>query len=363
MENAVETLNPVTLGFIISGLLAGALFGFILQRGRFCMNSAFRDTIFIKDFTYFHAYLVALVVMLISSNALADLGIIHLRAQSFYPFANIIGGYIFGLGIVLAGGCGSGIVYRVGEGQMASWVAVLGFFLGIGMTTNGVLNPVYQFMRSVKIGGDAPLTLHGMVGGDENPMIKWGIIAVLSIIFIAFALKSKPFTIKKQKGLYWSITAVLVGLTGALTFWASEHFGSPGFARGMNFTTPTGEVFFTLITGDAHSKFFPMYDLFGFKVTWASFYIIGVPIGSYISAKILKEFVWKTPREAKELLTVLGGSLMMGFGAACAGGCNVGQALTGAVTLSVGSIAATIAIILGNWTMVYFKFIKPMNDM
>jgi hypothetical protein len=54
---------------------------------------------------------------------------------------------------------------------------------------------------------------------------------------------------------------------------------------------------------------------------------------------------------------------MMGFGAATAGGCNVGQALTGAVTLSLGSIAATVAIILGNWTMVYYKFIKPMNEM
>jgi uncharacterized membrane protein YedE/YeeE len=66
---------------------------------------------------------------------------------------------------------------------------------------------------------------------------------------------------------------------------------------------------------------------------------------------------------AKELLTVLGGSIMMGFGAATAGGCNIGQGLTGVVTLSVGSISATIAIILGNWTMVYFKFIKPMKDM
>jgi len=104
MEAALE-LESVTVGFIISGLIVGGLIGFILQRGRFCMNSAFRDTIFIKDFTMFHAYLLALVVMLIGSQAANDLGIIHLKPQSFYPLANIIGGYIFGLGIVLAGGC------------------------------------------------------------------------------------------------------------------------------------------------------------------------------------------------------------------------------------------------------------------
>jgi hypothetical protein len=359
METALES---VTFGFIISGLIVGGLIGFILQRGRFCMNSAFRDTIFIKDFTMFHAYLLALVVMLIGSQLVNDLGIIHLKPQSFYPLANIIGGYIFGLGIVLAGGCGSGITYRVGEGQLASWFAVFGFFLGIGATTNGILKPLYDLLRSVKI-GETPLTLHGMAGGEDNPAIKWGIVLVISVILLLFASKSKPFKISKSKGFYWSITAVLVGIMGVVTFWASEYFGSPGFARGMNFTTPTGEFFFTILTGDAHSKFFPMFDFLGFKVTWAEFFYIGVPLGAFISAKILKEFIWKTPRDAKELLTVLGGSLMMGFGAATAGGCNVGQALTGAVTLSVGSIAATIAIILGNWTMVYYRFIKPMNEM
>jgi hypothetical protein len=358
MDTAVQ---GVTLGFIISGLLVGVLFGFILQRGRFCMNSAFRDTIFIKDFTMFHAYLIALIVMVIGSNALSDMEIIHLKAQSFYPLANIIGGYVFGLGIVLAGGCGSGIIYRVGEGQLASWFAVFGFFLGIGMTTNGVLKPVYDLLRGVSV-GEPGMTLHGLI--SDSLEVKWGIIAVISVILFLFAMKSKPFAIQKQKGFYWSVTAVLVGLAGVLTFWASEFWGSPGFARGLNFTTPTGELFFTLLTGDAKSKFFPTFNLgiADFKTTWAVFYIIGVPLGAAISAKILKEFSWKTPRDAKELLTVLGGSIMMGFGAVAAGGCNVGQALTGAATLSIGSIVATIAIILGNWTMVYFKFIKPMQD-
>ncbi len=357
MESAAA--QGVSVGFIISGLIVGGLIGFILQRGRFCMNTAFRDTIFIKDFTMFRAYLIALVIMIVGSNILNDMGIIHLKAQTFYPLANIIGGYIFGLGIVLAGGCGSGIIYRMGEGQLASWFAVLGFFLGIGMTTQGVLKPVNDLLRSAQV-GPSGMTLYGLIG--DSIEIKWAVIAVLCIVLFLFTLKSKPFTLRKSKGFYWSVTALLMGIMGVVTFWASEHWGSPGFARGLNFTTPTGEVFFSLLTGDAKSRFFPMFDLGPFKVTWAEFYIIGVPIGAAISAKILKEFTWKIA-PAGEMLTVLGGSLMMGFGAATAGGCNVGQALTGFSTLSVGSIAATIAIILGNWTMVYFKFIKPMNDL
>lgn len=351
--------GTISFGFIISGLLVGAIFGFILQRGRFCMNSAFRDTIFLKDFTMFRSFLIALSIMIIGSNILNDMEIIHLKSQSFYPLANIIGGYLFGLGMVLAGGCGSGIIYRVGEGQLASWFAVFGFFLGIGATTNGVLTPLYELLRSVQI-GEPGMTLHGLIG--ESVTIKWVVILVLCAVLLSFTLKSKPFSLRKQKGFYWSVTGVLVGLAGVLAFWASEYWGSPGFARGLNFTTPTGELFFTVLTGDAHSKFFPMYEMGPFYITWAAIYIVGVPIGAAISALILKEFIWKVA-PAKELLTVLGGSVLMGFGAVAGGGCNVGQALTGFSTLSVGSIVATIAIILGNWTMVYFKFIKPMNDM
>ncbi len=355
-------MESVTFGFIVSGLLLGGIFGFVLQRGRFCMNTAFRDTIFIKDFTMFYAYLLALAIMIVGANFLEDMGLLTLKRQTFYPLANIIGGYVFGLGIVLAGGCGSGIVYRTGEGQLAAWFAVLGFFLGIGATTDGILNPVLLLLKnenvSVSLAGKPNAALWELFGSGLT--VKWGVIAILAVILLLVILKGKPFSMGKQKGFYWSVTAVLVGLTGVVTFWASEYWGG-GFARGLNFTTPTGEVFFTLLTGDAKSKFFPMFNLGPFKITWAAFYIIGVPLGAYISAKILKEFTWKAPA-AKDLLTVFGGSLMMGFGAVAAGGCNVGQALTGFATLSVGSIVASIAIILGNWTMVYFKFIKPMNE-
>ncbi|MDA8083505.1 MAG: YeeE/YedE family protein [Nitrospiraceae bacterium] len=357
-----EALQGASLMFIISGLVCGGLVGLILQRGRFCMNSAFRDTIFIKEYNLFQAYLIALIIMLIGGNAMADMGMIHLKAQTFFPMANILGGYVFGLGMVMAGGCGSGIIYRVGEGQLASIMAVFGFLFGIGATTNGIFKPFYNFLRSFKMAGaeGAPYTLYGLIG--DTPMIKWAVIAVFCAACFAFVLTGKPFSFGKQKGFFWSVAGALIGIMGLVTFWASEYWGSPGFARGMNFTTPAGETMFTFLTGDARSMFFPMFDLAGFKVTWGEFFYIGVPVGAFISAKILKEFKWKIP-PAQEMLTVLGGSFLMGFGASCAGGCNVGQALTGFTTLSIGSIVATIAIILGNWTMVYFKFIKPMADM
>jgi uncharacterized protein len=359
MEAATASVTP---GFIFSGLMVGLVFGFILQRGQFCMNSAFRDTIFMKDFTLLRAYLVALVIMIIGANLLDDMGLITLKNQTFYPIANIAGGYLFGVGMVMAEGCGSGIIYRTGEGLLSAWFAVFFFFLGIGAATNGILSPVVMLLKDeslvLSISGKPNAAFWELIG--NGPVVKWTVIAVFSVMLASFILKGKPFTAKKLEGFSWPVTGVLVGLTGVVAFWASEFWGG-GFARGLSFTTPTGELFFTVLTGNAESRFFPMFSLGQFQTTWAALYIIGVPLGSYVSAKALKKFRWRVPG-ARQLVTIMAGSLMMGFGAVLAGGCNIGQALTGFATLSAGSIVATAAIIAGNWTMVYFKFIKPSRE-
>ena len=352
----------VTPGFVLTALIVGVVLGFILQRGQFCMNSAFRDAIFMRDFTMFRAYLIALVIMVIGANILGDTGMVVLKRQTFYPLANIIGGYIFGLGMVLAEGCGSGIIYRIGEGLLSAWFAVFCFAVGIGATTNGLLNPLLMFLKneslSLSISGKPNAALWELIG--EGPAIKWSVITVLSLMLSFFILRDKPFGVKKREGFAWPLTGVLVGVMGVVAFWASQFWGG-GFARGLSFTTPTGELFFTVLTGNAESRFFPMFSLGPFQTTWAAFYIIGVPLGSFVSAKALKKFKWRVPG-ARQLVTIMIGGIMMGFGAVLAGGCNFGQALTGFATLSIGSIVATVAIIAGNWTMVYFKFIRPMRD-
>jgi hypothetical protein len=81
-------MGGITFGFIASGILLGLAIGFVLQRGRMCMNTAFRDAIFIKDLTLFRAYLIALIVMIIGSNILNDIGVLRLAVQPFYPLAN-----------------------------------------------------------------------------------------------------------------------------------------------------------------------------------------------------------------------------------------------------------------------------------
>lgn len=362
----MEEIRQAGIMVLLSGLLVGILFGFVLQRGRYCMNSAFRDIIFINDFTLFRSYLLALLVSIIGANLLEDLGFMGefgLRRQSFNIIANIVGGYIFGIGIVMAGGCGSGIVYRIGEGYVSAFVATLGFASSLVATYHGPLKPVMQFLKSFKVsignGAEAVSNpaLWDLLGGQS---MKWIVIAVIAAIIIPIVLKGKPFAKGPKKGYSWSLTGLLLGLILILALWASNYWG--GQTRGLSAAGPTAEAFLAITMGDSMSKFDPMFDFWGiFKGTWSALYIFGIPLGAYLSARGLGEFKLQAP-PASEIMRVFAGSLIMGFGAATAGGCTVGHALTGVSSLALSSIVATIFIILGNWTMVYFMFIKPMKD-
>ncbi|HSB30865.1 MAG TPA: YeeE/YedE family protein [Candidatus Sulfobium mesophilum] len=358
----VSALTAVALGLAL---------GFILQRGRFCLNSAFRDIIFIKDFTLFRSYLLCVVVALIGTNVLEDAGLIMsfdhetgqlvsatLLRQNFVPIANILGGFLFGLGIVLAGGCASGIVYRVGEGQMAAMIAVIGFFFGIGMTADGLLSPINKFLKGfkVEIAGKTNPAIWDLFGG--SPTAKWVTIAVFSVLMLAFVFKGKPTFGKSGKGYSWGLTGVLIGLLTICAWEISSFFG--GVPRGLAITTPLREFFNSVLTNSSHSPF-PEFSFIGlFKGTWGVFFILAVPIGAALSSSGLKEFKWKIP-PAKEVLTVFFGSILMGIGAVIAGGCNLGHGVTGMSTMSLASLIAITAIVLGNWTMVYFKFMRDVE--
>jgi hypothetical protein len=315
----MEEAQAGSLIILISGVLVGVAFGFILQRGRYCSNSAFRDIIFINDYTLFRSYLLALIVAIIGANFLEDLGFMGdgLRRQGFAPIANIIGGYIFGLGIVLAGGCGSGVLYRIGEGLVAALFATLGFVIGIVTTSKGMLKPVYALLRSykVEIGGTSSPALWDLFGG---PGMKWVVIGVVALIIIPFVLKGKPFAKGPAKGYSWSLTGLLMGLVLIIAWWASVYWG--GQARALSFTGPTSDFFLAVLLGDSKAPSDPMFDFWGiFKGTWSAMYVIGVPLGAYLSAKGLQEFKLKAPN-AGELMTVFFGGLIMGLGAAIAGG-------------------------------------------
>jgi uncharacterized membrane protein YedE/YeeE len=117
-------------------VMFGAAFGFVFQRSRFCLVRAFREPFMTGDGEHTRAAALAIVVSMLGFTLLkfADF---KDRTDWVFPAAGVgalLGGLVFGAGMVLTGGCGAGSIWRAGEGQVKLWVAVAMFALGASVT-------------------------------------------------------------------------------------------------------------------------------------------------------------------------------------------------------------------------------------
>lgn len=319
---------------LLLGLPVGLLFGYVLQRGRFCMYTAFRDLLVARDATLFRGYILALLVQMAIIHVLEAMDLLVVQPFGFTWLAAIVGSFVFGVGIVLAGGCSSGSWYRVGEGMVGSWVAVLGYGLGVAATFWGVLLPWALYLRSF----EAPYTLASIQGLLGLP--KWLVLAAVLVVggvWLARSPKPRTFT-----GWSWRKTGLAIGLVAALAWAASEGVGRN---FGLSITGPTGSLVRYVTNADSS------------VVGWGTWLIVGLPLGAFVAAMGAGEFKWRAPAPERMVGQLIGGFLM-GFGAGTAGGCNIGHSLTGLAALSTTSLVATAFIILGCWTGTYLFFMR-----
>ena len=327
---------------VITGLFVGILFGFVLQRGRFCMNSAFRDIVLFKDYALIKTVAVALLVSF-AGFAIMDLaGVITLAPKPLWWGANLLGSFVFGIGMVIAGGCASGVTYRVGEGMVGAMTAVLGLAIGAYMTAIGFLSGFKTSLQeSTKIMiGDANPTLANVLGIDYA-VLALGIFVVVVVVW--FIVAWKKYEGDNEWG--WLTTGFLIGMV-AIIAWPFSA------AAGRNY--PLG------ITAGWINITQKLLNFSGVQINWIGWLIIGTVVGAFIAALIARELKLRVP-PAKRLLITFGGGLLMGFGAVLSGGCNITHILSGVPQLSLGSFLAGISIILGAWLMSYIMFVRPMK--
>ncbi len=342
---------------ILSGLIIGILFGFALQRGRFCMNSAFRDIILLKEYTLLKAVIVAIIVSMLGFHLMASLAIIQLNPKAFFWGANIVGGFIFGIGMVLAGGCASGTTYRVGEGMVGSFVALLGFMMSAVITGSGALREVKSYLQTttkITITEPGPLvtttntspTLANIIGVD--PWIVVMVIAIIGIGVLAWKRKGREKTEGSlsekifKRGWSWWATGIVIGIIAMIAFPASAAAGR-NYPLGI--TGGWSTFLNTLTKGDAN------------VLSWETFLVIGVVIGAAIAAGIAGEFKLRAPSPRRLVQQFIGG-LLLGIGAVTADGCNIGHILSGVPQLAIGSIIAGFSIIIGCWVTAYILLMR-----
>jgi len=199
---------------------------------------------------------------------------------------------------------------------------VLGLAIGAWLTEQGAL----YFLDGTFTGSTLSLsTLPTLLGVSA----AWVVVASVALIGLFLRFLTKPPS--SPEIWPWYRTGLILGVLGALA-WVVGSLG--GWHWGLSMIGPSRSLLRVVLDQSLS------------PLTWGAFMLLGVPLGSWLSAQSKGMARWQVPAAAEFPRRFLGG-LMMGFGGTLAAGCNIGNALTGLSILSVNSLLATGAIVLG----------------
>ncbi len=176
-------------------LLIAAGLGYAMQRGRWCMVQGFREPHMTGDCTLAKSMAASILMLAVGIMVIKALGLrepVH-YVRGTFGWGGVVGGAIFGFGAMMAGGCGSGTLWRVGEGQIKLWIVVPFFgisnallggwikdndFEGInawyseGLTTGSKLGS-FVYMPDTFLGYGGTLTLVALVMMTWYLVVTW----------------------------------------------------------------------------------------------------------------------------------------------------------------------------------------------
>jgi uncharacterized membrane protein YedE/YeeE len=369
---AMSTGDPRLPYLWVFGIAAG----FTLQRSRFCFASAFRDLYLFGSGRIMKGILVGVAVSalgftVVMRNAVPFPGFGALPPEAhILPVGatTILGGLLFGVGMVLAGGCISGSLFRSAEGYVGSWIAIAGAVIGLGAMSQtwnwwwGIALAAepklwLPALFNLGYGGALLLTLAGAFAAYL--LVVWwearsGVISVKAAADAQPALTFTQRLTATARSIFvkgWSPIvggAVLGGLnilmysvhmpwgvTGELTRWANALMTSVGAA-------PPVALGLHAIGGCA-ARASEVSGVFShtFAVT------VGLVAGALVAALFANEFKLRFPRTARRYYQSLAGGLLMGYGSGLAIGCTIGAFFSSVASLSVSGWLFGAALFAG----------------
>ncbi len=333
------------------------LFGAIAQRTHFCTMGAISDVVLMGDWSRMRMWLLAMGVAVIGFNGMVALGWVD-AAKSIYGgtqllwLSTLVGGALFGFGMVLASGCGSKTLVRIGGGNLKSVVvflvlAVTAFATLKGITAVARVATVDTVFVTLPPGQDLPSLLSAGLGMSK-PLLAaiCGLVIGLALVVWALIRPEARNATTLLGGL--GIGAVIVGV-----WWVSGRLGY------LSENPETLQEAF-VGTNSQHMESLSFVAPVAYTVDWFLFFsdrsksltigivaVFGVVVGSALMALASRNFHWEGFRDASDTGTHLVGGALMGVGGVTALGCTIGQGLSGVSTLSLGSVIALLSIVGG----------------
>ncbi len=353
--------------FIIipTGLVLGIATGFLMHRSDFCVAGMFRDVFIFRSFHKLVPLLVLLTLSMVLFESARVVGLLPI-----FPFpmlgspslANLIGGFLFGIGMSLAGGCVVGVLYKMGAGSIIGLTAFSGIILGSALYAE--IHPLWSgFIRETTL-FKGRITLPELL--ELQPWIV-ALITVIPCLLILYRLHKKgifresqgpegyiaPYKTALLLAVVGLISYLFVGMPlGITTTYAKiagfieqnlipEHFDNLAFFKvvSLRYEHPlTGVV----LSGG------PMPAFDAITAIQAPI-IIGIITGSFLSALSLKEFRVYYKQPLRQYVSALIGGCIVGLASRLTPACNVWHIFGGLPIFALQSILFVAGLLPGVW--------------
>ena len=371
---AFTIVGAITGMWVLTALPVGFLLGFFLEKADLCGASAFSEALMWKDWRKLQGIWIIAVVSMLAFALLSGLDLIELNPKPLLWASYIVGGLVFGVGMVLAGGCVSGSLFKTGQGNINSMAALVGIPIGVMAVEHGPLNGFHKALKThiIKNADGGPVTIFSVAN-----LPYWLMAIIIAGLTIGVAIyllkkKEKPEEDIKPSGLPlmqriltrpwkpWQ-AGVAIGILAAFAYLSSAASGRNyplGVTHGVMHAellltdAPLKHVYAPKPNPPASANEAPAGPPAKKVSWWLILEINALVLGSFVSAR-LSGRARLLPKPPEQTLIAFFGGILVGTGAALAGGCVVGNIMSGLALMSVGNLLFAVVVLLANWGATY----------
>ena len=320
-----EALTPLGASVLL-GLGLGGIYGALAQRSAFCLRRSlvgqWRDCL-----PALGVWVMGLATAIAGTRLAVAAGLVSFEAHRFLapdlPVASaLVGGALFGAGMVLAGGCVSRLTVLVGAGNLRALLVLLVFAVTAHATMKGVLAPLRETLGAATVPGDGAAALTALPGSEAWPL---GLALAAAVLSLRSGARASHLVMACAIGLLVPLGWIGTG------FVLLDDF-DPIPLQSLGFTGPMADTLFWTVAATSIPA--------GFGTGLAA----GVVAGSLAAALVAGDFRWESLEGPRQTGRYLAGAVMMGVGGVLAGGCTVGAGLSGVSTASFAALLALAAM-------------------
>lgn len=346
-----------------------------MHRSDFCIAGMFRDLFLFRNSPLLRSLILLIAFSMLLFEMAHLVGLLNYTLpSSLYALpslTNLLGGIIFGIGMVLAGGCVVGTLYKLGAGNLPAACAFIGLLIGSALYAEFHLS--WKKLTIATRLGDAA-TLPQLLGLPSTLLFCLLLIGAGGLLY-RWQAKGLLLRPNRVKGYLQPRTAALllavIGLIsfsllgmpiGITTSYAKvgaffeqllipEHVASLGYFQGRGF-----EYFSPLSNQTLQAGAGPFWD--GLALVQFPL-IVGIVIGSALSAISMGKFNCRFDIPRCQLFSALFGGIIMGLASRMSPACNVWHLLGGLPLLSLQSLLFTLGLLPGAWvgTLVLTRYV------